>query len=74
MSEDDGGSGGGKLRKSLADVCERNAVSPVLKSWYCAEAYTGSDLFIGNCYSDFVAPRRVMDRLLNPFRFSMSLF
>lgn len=39
---------------------DRNAVSLVCKSWYRAEAYTRSDLFIGNCYS--VAPRRVTDR------------
>ncbi|KAJ0790733.1 putative leucine-rich repeat domain superfamily, transport inhibitor response 1 [Helianthus annuus] len=39
---------------------DRNAVSLVCKSWYRAEAYTRSDLFIGNCYS--VAPRRVTQR------------
>ncbi|KAK9053747.1 hypothetical protein SSX86_024821 [Deinandra increscens subsp. villosa] len=39
---------------------DRNAVSLVCKSWYRAEAYTRSDLFIGNCYA--VAPRRVADR------------
>ncbi|KVH98837.1 F-box domain, cyclin-like protein [Cynara cardunculus var. scolymus] len=39
---------------------DRNAVSLVCKSWYRAEAYTRSDLFIGNCYA--VAPRRVTDR------------
>ncbi|CAH1443327.1 unnamed protein product [Lactuca virosa] len=39
---------------------DRNAVSLVCKSWYRAEAYTRSDLFIGNCYS--VAPRRVTNR------------
>ncbi|KAM0018305.1 putative leucine-rich repeat domain superfamily, transport inhibitor response 1 [Helianthus debilis subsp. tardiflorus] len=39
---------------------DRNTVSLVCKSWYRAEAYTRSDLFIGNCYS--VAPRRVTQR------------
>nr|XP_043637365.1 transport inhibitor response 1-like protein [Erigeron canadensis] len=39
---------------------DRNAVSLVCKSWYRAEAYTRSDLFIGNCYA--VAPNRVTDR------------
>lgn len=39
---------------------DRNAVSLVSKSWYRAEAYTRSDLFIGNCYS--VAPSRVTKR------------
>ncbi|KAI3819869.1 hypothetical protein L1987_13721 [Smallanthus sonchifolius] len=39
---------------------DRKAVSLVCKSWYRAEAYTRSDLFIGNCYA--VAPRRVTER------------
>ncbi|KAI3685968.1 hypothetical protein L1987_79637 [Smallanthus sonchifolius] len=39
---------------------DRNAVSLVCKSWYRAEAYTRSDLFIGNCYA--VSPRRVTGR------------
>ncbi|KVH99707.1 F-box domain, cyclin-like protein [Cynara cardunculus var. scolymus] len=39
---------------------DRNAVSLVCKSWYRAEAYTRSDVFIGNCYA--VAPRRVTQR------------
>ncbi|KAI3825936.1 hypothetical protein L1987_07694 [Smallanthus sonchifolius] len=39
---------------------DRNAVALVCKSWYRAEAYTRSDLFIGNCYA--VAPRRVTNR------------
>ncbi|XP_076893962.1 transport inhibitor response 1-like protein [Bidens hawaiensis] len=39
---------------------DRSSVSLVSKSWYRAEAYTRSDLFIGNCYA--VAPRRVTDR------------
>ncbi|KAI3764641.1 hypothetical protein L2E82_14652 [Cichorium intybus] len=36
---------------------DRNAVALVCKSWYRAEAYTRSDVFIGNYYA--VAPRRV---------------
>ncbi|KAL8232646.1 hypothetical protein R6Q57_002424 [Mikania cordata] len=39
---------------------DRSAVSLVCKSWYRAEAYTRSDLFIGNCYA--VAPQRVTRR------------
>ncbi|KAI3519646.1 hypothetical protein L1887_08861 [Cichorium endivia] len=39
---------------------DRNAVTLVCKSWYHAEAYTRSDVFIGNCYA--VAPRRVTGR------------
>ncbi|KAK9080832.1 hypothetical protein SSX86_000590 [Deinandra increscens subsp. villosa] len=39
---------------------DRNAVSLVCKSWYRAEAYTRSEVFIGNCYA--VAPRRVTKR------------
>ncbi|XP_071716272.1 transport inhibitor response 1-like protein [Rutidosis leptorrhynchoides] len=39
---------------------DRNAVSSVCKSWYRAEAYTRSDLFIGNCYA--ISPQRVVDR------------
>ena len=39
---------------------DRNAVSLVCKSWYQVEAYTRSDLFIGNCYA--VSPKRVTDR------------
>ncbi|KAI3672491.1 hypothetical protein L6452_38580 [Arctium lappa] len=39
---------------------DRNAVSLVCKLWYRAEAYTRSDVFIGNCYA--VAPRRVTQR------------
>ncbi|KAI3504970.1 hypothetical protein L1887_26796 [Cichorium endivia] len=39
---------------------DRNAVALVCKSWYRAEAYTRSDVFIGNCYA--VAPRRVTGR------------
>ncbi|XP_071737662.1 transport inhibitor response 1-like protein [Rutidosis leptorrhynchoides] len=39
---------------------DRNAVSLVCKSWYRAEAYTRSDLFIGNCYA--VSPQRVLNR------------
>lgn len=39
---------------------DRSAVSLVCKSWYRAEAFTRSELFIGNCYS--VSPRRVTER------------
>ncbi|GAB2271395.1 Transport inhibitor response 1-like [Dionaea muscipula] len=39
---------------------DRNAVSLVCKSWYRAEAYTRSELFIGNCYA--VSPRRATER------------
>lgn len=39
---------------------DRNAVSLVCKSWYRTEAYTRSEVFIGNCYA--VTPRRVSDR------------
>ncbi|XP_076904924.1 transport inhibitor response 1-like protein [Bidens hawaiensis] len=39
---------------------DRNAVSLVCRSWYRAEAYTRSDVFIGNCYA--LSPRRVTDR------------
>lgn len=39
---------------------DRNAVALVCKSWYRAEAYTRSDVFIGNCYA--VAPQRVTRR------------
>ncbi|KAI7738869.1 hypothetical protein M8C21_002386 [Ambrosia artemisiifolia] len=39
---------------------DRSTVSLVCRSWYRAEAYTRSDLFIGNCYA--IAPNRVTDR------------
>ncbi|XP_042486784.1 transport inhibitor response 1-like protein [Macadamia integrifolia] len=39
---------------------DRNAVSLVCKSWYRAEAFTRSELFIGNCYA--VSPRRAIER------------
>ncbi|KAK9270650.1 hypothetical protein L1049_026232 [Liquidambar formosana] len=39
---------------------DRNALSLVCKSWYRAEAYTRSELFIGNCYA--VSPRRATER------------
>ncbi|KAI3768323.1 hypothetical protein L2E82_18906 [Cichorium intybus] len=44
----------------LTSQRDRNAVALVCKSWYRAEAYTRSDVFIGNCYA--VAPRRVTGR------------
>ncbi|KAL8215548.1 hypothetical protein R6Q57_022385 [Mikania cordata] len=39
---------------------DRNAASLVCKSWCRAEAYTRSEVFIGNCYA--VAPSRVTGR------------
>lgn len=39
---------------------DRNAVSLVCKSWCRTEAYTRSELFIGNCYA--VSPRRATER------------
>nr|XP_043607835.1 transport inhibitor response 1-like protein [Erigeron canadensis] len=39
---------------------DRNAVALVCKSWYRAEAYTRSEVFIGNCYA--ISPNRVVDR------------
>ncbi|KAK1435457.1 hypothetical protein QVD17_01220 [Tagetes erecta] len=42
---------------------DRNAVALVCKSWYRTEAYTRSEIFIGNCYA--VAPQRLIQRFTN---------
>lgn len=39
---------------------DRNAASLVCRSWHRAEAFTRSELFIGNCYA--VSPARAIDR------------
>ncbi|GAB2290713.1 Transport inhibitor response 1-like [Dionaea muscipula] len=44
----------------LNDRRDRNAVSLVCKSWYRAEAFTRTDLFIGNCYA--ISPHRASER------------